>query len=68
MENKWANSEALELRDGESLFDIDQDKLEQDEILSTCNTGKIRDKRDRKHTAGILISATPYGRIPHVDV
>ena len=61
------DSEALKLRDGESLFDIDQDKLEQDEILSTCNTRKVRDKRDRRHTAGILISATPCGRIPHVD-
>ena len=61
------DSKALKLRDGESLFDIDQDKLEQDEILSTCNTRKVRDKRDRRHTAGVLISATPCGRIPHVD-
>ena len=61
------DSEALKLRDGESLFDIDQDKLEQDEILSTCNTRKVRDKRDRRHTAGILITATPCGQIPHVD-
>ena len=60
------DSEAPKLRDGESLFDIDQDKLEQDEILSTCNTWKVRDKRDRRHTAGILISATPCRRIPHV--
>ena len=68
---KWktsgVDSETLKLCDGESIFDIDQDKLEQDKILSTCNTMKIRDKHDRRHTAGILILATPCGRIPHVD-
>ena len=28
---------------------------------------KVKDKRDRRHTAGILISAFLCGRIPHVD-
>ena len=51
----------------ESLFDIDADKLCEDEMKSSCNTRKVRDKRNRRHTAGILISARPCGLIPHVD-
>jgi hypothetical protein len=57
----------LSLKDGETLFDLDQDKLSEEELRSTCNTRKVKDKRDRRHTAGILISATPCGRIPHID-
>ena len=51
----------------ENLFDIDADKLCEDELKSSCNTRKVRDKRDRRHTAGILISTKPCGIIPHVD-
>ena len=51
----------------ENLFDIDADKLCEDELKSSCNTRKVKDKRDRRHTAGILISTKPCGIIPHVD-
>ena len=51
----------------ENLFDIDADKLCEDALRSSCNTRKVRDKRNRRHTAGILISARPCGIIPHVD-
>lgn len=57
----------LELDNGKTLFDLDLDKLAKDEIRSTCNTRKVKDKRDRRHTAGIIIHAKPCGRIPHVD-
>ena len=39
------NDFKLNLKEGESLIDIDQDKLTVEEDLSTCNTRKIRDKR-----------------------
>ena len=48
-------------------MDLDQDKLGEKEVLSSCNTRKVKDKRDRRHKAGILISASLCGRIPHVD-
>ena len=60
-------NEKLQLENGETLFDLNADNLSQEEIKSTCNTRKVRDKRDRRHTAGILISAKPCGIIPHVD-
>ena len=61
------NRDVLDLKDGETLLDLDQDKLGDKEVLSSCNTRKVKDKRDRRHTAGILISASLCGRIPHVD-
>ena len=68
---EWKTSEApgkeLELENGETLFDLDEDKLAADEVRSTCNTRKVKDKRDRRHTAGIIIHAKPCGKIPHVD-
>ena len=51
----------------EELFSMNADALCSEALRSTCNTRKIRDKRDRRHTAGILISAKPCGIIPHVD-
>ena len=36
-------------------------------MRSSCNTRKLKDKRDRRHTAGIIIHAKPCGKIPHVD-
>ena len=57
----------LEIEDGSSIFDLNQDKLSEDEIKSSCNTRKVKDKRDRRHTAGIIIHAKPCGKIPHVD-
>ena len=54
------------MENGETLFDLDADKLSEEELVSTCNTRKVKDKRDRRHTAGILISAKPCGIIPHV--
>ena len=68
---EWKLSEGpekeLELANGETLFDLDEDKLAEDEIRSTCNTRKLKDKHDRRHTAGIIIHAKPCGKIPHVD-
>ena len=46
---------------------MNEDILSEEELQSTCNTRKVRDKRDRRHSAGILISAKPCGIIPHVD-
>ena len=40
----------LELDNGETLFDLDMDKLAEDEVRSTCNTRKVKDKRDRRHS------------------
>ena len=57
----------LKLQNGETLFDLDMDKLAADEIRSSCNTRKLKDKRDRRHSAGIIIHAKPCGKIPHVD-
>ena len=57
----------MEREDGSSIFDLNQDKLSEDEIKSSCNTRKVKDKRDRRHTAGIIIHAKPCGKIPHVD-
>ena len=57
----------LDIEDGNTLYDLDLDKLSQDEIRSSCNTRKVKDKRDRRHTAGIIIHAKPCGKIPHVD-
>ena len=51
----------------EDLFSLNADELCAEAMKSTCNTRKVRDKRDRRHTAGILISAKPCGIIPHVD-
>ena len=67
LEWKPVVGEKLELKNGESLFDINEDVLSEEELKSSCNTRKVRDKRDRRHTAGILISAKPCGIIPHVD-
>ena len=61
------DGDVLELKEGETLIDLDQDKLTEEELLSSCNTRKVKDKRDRRHTAGIFISASLCGRIPHVD-
>ena len=68
VELEWDQSDdTLEvLKCEEDLFEIDADKLCEDE-MSSCNTRKVRDKRDRRHTAGIIISATHCGKIPHVD-
>ena len=69
IELEWSQTdltkEAFDIE--ENLFDIDADKLCEDELKSSCNTRKVRDKRNRRHTAGILISARPCGIIPHVD-
>jgi hypothetical protein len=62
---KDKSKEILEVE--EDLFDIDADKLCADLLKSSCNTRKVKDKRDRRHTAGILISTKPCGIIPHVD-
>ena len=51
----------------EELFDLNADILCSEAMKSSCNTRKVRDKRDRRHTAGVLISAKPCGIIPHVD-
>ena len=51
----------------EDLFDIDADRLCDEELRSSCNTRKVKDKQNRRHTAGILISSKPCGIIPHVD-
>ena len=68
---EWKSSDkhkkSLEIEDGNTLYDQDLDKLTEDEIISSCNTRKVKDKRDRRHTAEIIIHAKPCGKIPHVD-
>ena len=61
------NGTHMDLQDGQSIFDLDADKLADDVLKSTCNTRKNKDKRCRRHTAGIFISARPCGIIPHID-
>ena len=67
LEWKATAGKKLQLKEGETLFDMNEDILSEEELQSTCNTRKVRDKRDRRHSAGILISAKPCGIIPHVD-
>ena len=67
---EWNVSDAgekLKSFDSEKLFELEMQKLAADELRSTCNTQKLKDKRDRRHTAGIVIHAKPCGKIPHVD-
>ena len=49
----------------DSLFDLDADRVV--ESVSSCNTRKIKDKRDRRHSCGILVSCKPCGIVPHWD-
>lgn len=49
----------------DNLFDLDSDKVI--ESVSSCNTRKVRDKRDRRHSCGILVSCKPCGICPHWD-
>ena len=51
----------------DELFALNADTLCSEALKSSCNTRKVRDKRDRRHTAGISISAKPCAIIPHVD-
>ena len=68
IELEWGcNDTSKDVFEDEDLFDLDADKLCEEAMKSTCNTRKIRDKRDRRHTAGIAISARNCGIIPHVD-
>ena len=48
-----------------NLFDLDADRVIVD--VSSCNTRKVRDKRDRRHTCGVLVSCKPCGVCPHWD-
>ena len=34
------NTDVLDLKDGETLLELDQDKLGEKEVLSSCNTRK----------------------------
>ena len=68
LELEWGSTgDFQEYFEEEDLFDLDADRLCEEAMKSTCNTRKIRDKRDRRHTAGIAISARSCGIIPHVD-
>ena len=49
----------------DNLFDLDADRVIVD--VSSCNTRKVRDKRDRRHTCGVLVSCKPCGVCPHWD-
>ena len=51
----------------ESLFDINNDVLDLAELRQECNTRKMKDKRERRHTCGTLISSFQCGTIPHLD-
>ena len=51
----------------ENLFDMNTDKLDLEELKNECNTRKMKDKRDRRHTIGTLISSFGCGVIPHLD-
>ena len=65
---EWSSKNtSMEIFASEELFSLNADALCTEAMKSTCNTRKVRDKRDRRHTAGILISAKPCGIIPHVD-
>ena len=69
IELEWNQKDTTKevLKVDEHLFDIDADKLCEDELKSSCKTRKVKDKRDRRHTARILISTKPCLIIPHVD-
>ena len=49
------SGDKLSLLSGQNLYDLDADRLSEEVVKSTCNTRKNKNKRDRRHTAGILI-------------
>ena len=68
LELEWCSDKSSNVAfESEELFALNADILCSEAMRSTCNTRKVRDKRDRRHTAGILISSKPCGIIPHVD-
>ena len=61
---KWGEEDSGEWI-SECLFELDADSVVEE--ISTCNTRKIKEKRDRRHTCGVLISCKPCGICPHWD-
>ena len=61
----WGDEKASEEWVADSLFDLDNDTMIPQNSL--CNTRKIKDKRIKHRSAGIFISATSCGIIPHFD-
>ena len=56
---QWGDNSAGEEWIHESLFDLADDSMVPE--ISSCNTRKIKDKRLKHHSAGILISVRPCG-------
>ena len=61
----WGDEKNSEEWVADSLFDLDNDSMIPQNSL--CNTRKIKDKRIKHRSAGIFISATSCGVIPHFD-
>ena len=61
---KWGEEDSGEWI-SECLFKLDSDSVVEE--ISTCNTRKIKEKRDRRHTCGVLVSCKPCGICPHWD-
>ena len=61
----WGDDKQSEEWLADSLFDLDSDSMIPENSL--CNTRKIKDKRIKHRSAGIFISATSCGVIPHFD-
>ena len=61
----WGDEKDSEEWVADSLFDLDNDSMIPQN--SFCNTRKIKDKRIKHRSAGIFISATSCGVIPHFD-
>ena len=61
----WGDGKHSEEWVADSLFDLDNDSMIPQNSL--CNTRKIKDKRIKHRSAGIFISATSCGVIPHFD-
>ena len=60
----WGDEKDSEEWVADSLFDLDNDSMIPQN--SFCNTRKIKDKRIKHRSAGIFISATSCGVIPHL--
>ena len=59
--NPWKGKDFFTLasEDGELVDQLDDDK--------TCNTIKTKDKRERRHTAGIMVGTKPCGTVVLFD-
>ena len=57
LSGRWVSESFFDLasKDGEIVSQLEKDK--------SCNTEKTKDKRERRHTVGILVGTKPCGTV-----